>query len=103
MNKYFEIVGLKRGCPFILPNDRRFDLTTGIPSTALEVYKSGFRYLGLKPGAEELFKKEKVADLIKLISQARRVQDVEILALAKPDSPQVKEATEKRKTILTNK
>ena len=103
MNKYFELVGLKVPCAFILQNGRRFDLSTGFPPNTLEVYKTGFRCLGLKPGAEELFKKEKVADLIKLITQARRVQDVEILALAKPDSPAVKEAAEKRILILTTK
>jgi hypothetical protein len=42
--------------------------------------------LGLKPGAEELFKKEKISDLILLIQKAKRIEDVEILALAKPDS-----------------
>jgi hypothetical protein len=60
------------------------------------VYKKGFPYLGLKPGAEELFKKEKIADLIVLIQKAKRIQDVEILALAKPDSEKVQEVAKKK-------
>lgn len=85
MNKYFEIVNLAIPCSFILNDGSRFDLRTGIPNNALEVYKTGFHHLGLKDGAEELFKKEKVNDLIELIRKAQRVQDVKVLALAKPD------------------
>jgi hypothetical protein len=62
----------------------------------LEVYKKGFPYLGLKPGAEELFKKEKISDLILLIQKAKRIEDVEILALAKPDSEKVQEVAKAR-------
>lgn len=92
----FEIVGLDIPCSFIRQDNSRFDLRTGIPNNSLEVYKSGFKYLGLKPGAEELFKKEKVADVISMINKARRTQDVEILAKAKPDSPNVQAAAEER-------
>lgn len=92
MHKYFEIVNLQIPCSFILNDRTRFDLQTGIPNNSLEVYKKGFPYLGLKPGAEDLFKKEKVADLIVLIQKAKRIEDVEILALAKPDSEKVQEA-----------
>jgi len=92
MNKYFEIVNLPIPCRFILNDGTRFDLRTGIPNNALEVFKTGFKNLGLKPGAEELFKKEKIADLILLIQAAKRQEDVEILALAKPDSEKVQEA-----------
>ena len=67
-----------------------------MPKGALPAFKNGFKNLGLKPGAEELFKKEKIGDLILLIQKARRVQDVEILALAKPDSPKVQEAAKAR-------
>lgn len=96
MNKYFEIVNLPIPCSFILNDWTRFDLRTGIPNNSLEVFKTGFKHLGLKPGAEELFKKEKIADLIVLIQKAKRIQDVEILALAKPDSEKVQDAAKKK-------
>lgn len=96
MNKYFEIVNLAIPCSFILNDGARFDLRTGIPNNSLEVFKTGFQYLGLKPGAEELFKKEKIADLIVLIQKAKRIEDVEILALAKPDSEKVQDAAKSK-------
>jgi hypothetical protein len=96
MNKHFEIVNLLIPCSFVLNDRSRFDLRTGIPNNSLEVYKKGFPYLGLKPGAEELFKKEKIADLIVLIQKAKRIEDVEILALARPDSEKVQEAAKKK-------
>jgi hypothetical protein len=96
MNKFFEIVNLAIPCSFVLNGGARFDLRTGIPNNSLEVYKGGFKYLGLKPGAEELFKKEKIADLLHLIKKARRIEDVEILALAKPDSEKVQEVAKAR-------
>jgi hypothetical protein len=96
MKDYFEIVNLEIPCSFILSNGARFDLSTGIPNNSLEVFKSGFRCLGLKPGAEELFKKEKIAVVIALIEKAKRAQDVEVLALAKPDSDKVQEAAKKK-------
>lgn len=103
MNKYFEIVNLAIPCSFILPDGARFDLRTGIPNNSFDVYKKGFHHLGLKEGAEELFKKEKVNDLIDLIRKARRAQDVKILALAKPDNAKVQEEAEARIKILEAK
>jgi hypothetical protein len=92
MNKYFEIVNLAIPCAFLLRDGSRFDLQTGIPNNALEVYKSGFAHLGLKPGAEKLLKKETEGGVLLLIQKAKRIEDVEILALAKPDSEKVQEA-----------
>jgi hypothetical protein len=91
MSKYFEIVNLAIPCSFLLWDGSRFDLRTGIPNNAFEVFKKGFHHLGLKPGAEELFKKESNAAIISLIQKAKRVQDVEILALAKPNSKTIQE------------
>jgi len=83
MHKYFEIINLQVPCAFILNDGSRFCLQTGIPNRAPEVYKNGFQHLGLLPGAESLFKKESQDTILGMISRARRVQDVEILALAK--------------------
>jgi hypothetical protein len=91
MKKFFEIINLAIPCSFILNDGARFDLRTGIPNNSLEVYKQGFQYLGLKPGAEELLKKESNETISLLIKNARRVQDVEILALAKPNSKTIQE------------
>jgi len=91
MRKYFEIVNLKIPCSFTLNDGTRFDLRTGIPNNSLEVFKKEFPYLGLKPGAEKLFKKETEGAIILLIQKAKRIDDVEILALAKPDSERVQE------------
>lgn len=92
MKKYFEIVNLAIPCSFTFNDGARFDLRTGIPNNSLEVYKGGFQYLGLKAGAEELFKKESEASLLLLIKKARRIEDVEILALAKPKNEKVQKA-----------
>lgn len=91
MKKYFEIVNLAIPCSFILNDGARFDLRTGIPNNSFEVYKKGFQYLGLKPGAEELFKKESIETIISLIKVAKRIQDIEILALAKPNNKTIQE------------
>ncbi|MFV5696676.1 hypothetical protein ACM55G_14700 [Flavobacterium sp. LB3P122] len=91
MKRYFEIVNLPIPCSFILNDWTRFDLRTGIPKNSFEVYKKGFPYLGLKPGAEVLFKKETIGSIILLIKGAKRIEDVEILALAKPESEKVQE------------
>ncbi|UOX35306.1 hypothetical protein LXD69_07245 [Flavobacterium sediminilitoris] len=96
MKKYFEIVNLQIPCSFILNDGTRFDLRTGIPNNALVVYKQGFKNLGLKEGAEELFKKEKINDLIALIRKARRIEDVKVLAAAKADNEKIKEEAEAR-------
>lgn len=97
----FEVVGLEVPCSFILVDGSRFDLRTGIPNNSLEVYKSGFPHLGLKLGAEEFLKKEKVGDVINMIRKAGRIQDVEILLKVKPDSPNVQVAAEERVKQLT--
>lgn len=91
MHKLFEIVNLSEPCPFILEDGSRFDLRTGIPNNSLEVFKNGFAHLGLKPGAEKLFKKETEGAIILLIQKAKRIEDVEILALAKLESERVQE------------
>jgi hypothetical protein len=88
---FFEIVNLAIPCAFILNDGSRFDLRTGIPNNSFEVFKTGFEHLGLKPGAEELFKKETEGSLILLIKQAKRIEDVEILALAKPKNQKVQD------------
>lgn len=96
MNKYFEIVNLQVPCAFMLKDGSRFDLQTGIPTNAYSVYKTGFQYLGLKPGAEKLFKKEPDSKIIELIRKARRAADVEILALVKPENTIIQEEVKKR-------
>ena len=96
MHKYFEIVNLQIPCAFTLNDGARFDLQTGIPNNSLEVFKTGFAYLGLKPGAEKLFKKDSDGSIVILIKSAKRIEDVEILALAKPDSKTVQEAAKKK-------
>lgn len=101
MHKFFEIINLQVPCAFVLNDGTRICLQTGIPNSAYEVYKKGFNYLGLLPGAEELFKKESTAVIVELISKATRVQDVEVLALAKKNKA-VASAAEKRIEFLTN-
>lgn len=96
MNKLFEIVNLPIPCSFVLNDRSRFDLRTGIPNNSFEVFKTGFPYLGLKPGAEKLFKKETEGSIILLIQKAKRIEDVEILALAKPENEKVQEAAKKK-------
>lgn len=95
MSKYFIVVGLLVPCSFILAKNKRFDLSTGIPNNALEVYKSGFRYLGLKPGAEILFKKSSVGEIIHMIKYTRRIEDVEILSKVR-EHVKIKEEANKR-------
>lgn len=76
---HFEIIGDKNR-RFLMPNGRLIDLRFGVPKDALSLYLSGsFKHIGLKKGAEVLFKgltKEKVE---KLIAQAPRPADVAIL------------------------
>lgn len=91
MNKFFEIVNLPIPCSFILNDYSRFDLRTGIPNNAYPVFKTGFKHLGLKPGAEKLFKKELDSTIIELIRKAKRIEDVEVLALVKPDNATIQE------------
>ena len=96
MKRYFEVVNLLKPCAFLLKGGARFDLQTGIPNNAYEVFKTGFNYLGLKPGAEKLFKKEPVSTIIDLIRKAKRIEDVEILALVFPDNETVIEEVKKK-------
>ncbi|PZO33194.1 MAG: hypothetical protein DCE86_05405 [Flavobacteriaceae bacterium] len=86
MNKFLEVINLEVPCVFILNDGTRLDLRGGVPKSGLKAYRDGF------PGAEELFKKDKVSEVIGLINKAKRPQDVEILALAKPESVAVKDA-----------
>lgn len=96
MKKYFEVINLPILCAFELHKLGRFDLQTGIPNNAFEVYKSGFKNLGLKPGAEKLFKKESDSTIINLIRKARRTEDVEILALVNPENSTIQEEVKRR-------
>lgn len=104
MNKYFEILEGGQGRVFILRDNTRFDTRTGVPSNAFKVWKNQTsKYVGLLPGAVELFQKEKVSELIALVNQSKRVQDIEVLASVKPDSTTLQDAAKKRIEFLTNK
>lgn len=100
--KYFEVLGLPR--VYINPRLGRIDLRLSFPQEkALECYKDiNFPYLGLKEGAEELFKNEKVETLLFLIEKATRKIDVKILEKAKPESKKVKQTVELRLKELRN-
>jgi hypothetical protein len=92
--KNFEVLGIPRA--YVNPRLGRVDLRKALTEEkAVECYKDvNFPYLGLKDGAEELFKSEKVEAILFLISKATRKEDVEILAKAKPESTKVKAAVE---------
>lgn len=94
--KYFEVLGLPR--VYINPRLGHVDLRLSFSQEkALECYKDiNFPYLGLKEGAETLFKNEKVETILFLISKAPRLVDVEILSKVKPESKKVKQAVEIR-------
>lgn len=77
---FFEVLGSFGR--ILMPSGLTVDLSQGVPKNALELYKSGFRYLGLKKGAEVLFMEEPVATLEKLIAQAARPEDVVVLKKA---------------------
>jgi len=96
MSKFFEIVNLPMPCAFQLQDGSRFDLQTGIPNNAYDVFKTGFAHLGLKPGAEKLFKKEPDSTITELIRKAKRIEDVEILALVKPENETIQEEVKKK-------
>ncbi|MFW0737591.1 hypothetical protein [Flavobacterium sp. T12S277] len=96
MKNSFEIVNLPIPCAFQLQDGSRFDLRTGIPNNAYQVFKNGFEHLGLKPGAEKLFKKESESTIVKLIRKAKRIEDVEILVLVKPDNVVIQEEAKKK-------
>ena len=78
VSDYFEIIG-EPYRQYLLANGDRVDFRFGIPSNALELYKSGFPYLGLKSEAVELFAKEPASVIRQLITPTRRGKDVEIL------------------------
>lgn len=104
MNKFFEILEEGKNRVFILNDNTRFDTRTGVPSNALTVWrKQNFKHIALLPAAVELFQKEKVSDLIALVNQSKRVQDIEVLASVKPDSTTLQEAAKKRIEFLTIK
>ena len=96
MSKFFDIVDLPIPCAFQLHDGQRFDLRTGVPYNAYDVYKNGFAHLGLKPGAEKLFKKESDSTIIDLIRKAKRIEDVEVLSLVKPESTSIQEEVKKK-------
>lgn len=88
---YFELFNTEPR-PFLLPDNSKVDFTLGMPYTALDIYKKGnFPYLGLKDGAEVLFKQEPVENLIGYVRKAHRKEDVLILDKAS-DSEKVKAA-----------
>lgn len=101
MNKYFELIGLIGGSVFILQDNSRIDLRLGFPSNTINAYKQGLWCLGLLPGAEVLFKKDTIPELLNLIKNAKRIQDVEILTLVKPKDKAIEKAAADRIAQLT--
>lgn len=78
ISDYFEIIGGKNK-KFRLQNERVIDFRLGLPSDSLDLYKSGFKYIGLKSGAEVLFSDLSPEAINKLIAQAPRSEDVKVL------------------------
>lgn len=105
MNKYFEIVTQNGAGKFILNDWTRIDLRLGIPKEALHAFKDPkFEHLGLLPEAEEILKKESKESLLSMIKNARRIEDLEILAKVYPKSQQLLKAAEvKRADFQTEK
>lgn len=88
-------------CPFLLEDGSRFDLSGGnFPANTLEVFISGFEFLGLKPGAEKLFKKLTEAEILRLIQTAKRSEDLDVLALVKPTDKSLQDAVASRREEL---
>lgn len=78
----FEIVGSKNR-RILTSSGRVISLKNGIPDDALDLYISGrFNFLGLKKGAEVLFSGFSKTKIEKLIAQAPRRKDVNILKKA---------------------
>lgn len=102
MKNYFKYINDGANRVFILQDGTRFDTRTGFPKNCLEVWKKGFNYLALLPEAVSLFEKEKVSEVIKLINISKSIDDINILALSKPESEKVKSAAESRILLLTN-
>lgn len=104
MKKYFLILegGVDRVS--ILQDGTRFDTREGsVPACSLNVWKGGrFKHIALLPAASELFEKEKATDLIKLINQSTRIEDIQILASAKPETKTVQDSATARINHLTN-
>lgn len=96
MNKYFELIGLIGGSVFILPDNSRIDLRLGFPKNTLSAFKQGLWCLGLLPGAEVLFKKDTTPELLNLIKNAKRIQDVEVLIQVKPKDKAIEKAAADR-------
>lgn len=78
IKEHFEIIGSKNR-RFLLASGQIVDLRFGIPKNALELYKSGFKYLGLKKTASVLFQDDTSEFIAKLIQQAPRKEDVLVL------------------------
>lgn len=96
--KYFEV--LEKG-NWYTPLCGEVYTTLGPPTQSEQLYRWGkFPYIGLKKGAEKLFKKDKIETLIKLIEQAHRKEDVEILMLANK-SKKVQEAGEEKIQVFS--
>jgi len=76
--EYFEIIGSKNK-RILTQKFGLINLRFGVPNNALEIYKSGKKFLGLKKGAEVLFENETKEVIEKLITQAPRKEDVVIL------------------------
>lgn len=96
MDRFFEIIGLRALCPFILQDNSRIDLRSGIPDRAPEIYKMGFDHLGLKPGAEKFFKNESEEAILKLVARAKRIEDLEVLGKIRPKNSKIKNAIDAR-------
>ena len=80
LKKYF-FVEPKNMRSYILWDNTIVNLELGIPSNALELYKSGkFDYLRLKTGAQELFENESEEFILKLIERSKFRSDVLILS-----------------------
>lgn len=98
---YFELFNTN-STSFILPDNTTINFSLGMPYNSLEIYKMGnFPYLGLKEGAEILFKDESIENIIKYISQAKRKGDVLILSKSSTSEKVKKAADEKLKFFIT--
>lgn len=81
VNKYFN--NLLPGSKTYLPGNNVIDLSR-LPANSLELYLTGFRHIGLKPEAVELFKKNKIPvskikELIELKTTQKNKTDVKLL------------------------
>lgn len=96
---WFELFGISNRI-FILKDNTTLDFRLGMPFHSLDIYKKGeFRFIGLKEGAEILFKKETPEELIKLINQANRKEDILILGKASDSEKVQSAAAEKLKSF----